>query len=301
MKSALTWLVPVVALVVGVGIGRLDWQDSKEKSDLHDQFSKIAEVDMEEYSRLKDQEQKYQKADEILGKIVQIFLADLGLRVTDAKIHLAKLQATGSGAQIAAEAQAVAAQPMRGAEMSRSQSGSKVASAAAVPSTSEWQKAESRLSSIENDQDADKFLKDARIPDFLAELKTSNGISSLDSVTQAILGKYAGEIAFQDGSGTLWGMSIEADGRIENQKLVGKELIVLSKDGQPFSTTKGSGDIKAFRKFAGGSSAVLMEIADSYYFQLYYQKEQDAFIGNFYQKGDGASYPFKGTVHLTKQ
>lgn len=45
-------------------------------------FQELTAADLEEYYRLKTAEDKYKKADEILGKVMAIFLADLGLHAS---------------------------------------------------------------------------------------------------------------------------------------------------------------------------------------------------------------------------
>jgi hypothetical protein len=53
------------------------------------QIEQIHAVDFEEYMQLKEQKEKYLKADEILGKIFLVFLAEAGLKLTQKEIkHL---------------------------------------------------------------------------------------------------------------------------------------------------------------------------------------------------------------------
>jgi len=48
-------------------------EDAKRK------FEALAQVDYEDYLKLKTDAEKYKKADEILGKIMAVFIADLGI------------------------------------------------------------------------------------------------------------------------------------------------------------------------------------------------------------------------------
>src|SRR6185436_1827882 len=54
---------------------------------LRGKFEKITEQDIDEYIHLKDMKAKYEKADEIFGKILNIFLLDLGLRMSAKQIN----------------------------------------------------------------------------------------------------------------------------------------------------------------------------------------------------------------------
>ncbi|MEQ1875923.1 MAG: hypothetical protein ABL958_04700, partial [Bdellovibrionia bacterium] len=53
---------------------------------LKSKFQSISEKDIDEYIKLKDMKTKYEKADEIFGKILSIFLLDLGMRVSGQKL-----------------------------------------------------------------------------------------------------------------------------------------------------------------------------------------------------------------------
>lgn len=48
------------------------------------EFAQISEAELREYQQLKDEREKVGKANQILAKVMQIFIADLGLRAADA-------------------------------------------------------------------------------------------------------------------------------------------------------------------------------------------------------------------------
>ena len=62
----------------------------KELLKIRGHFSEISSVDIEEYLRLKTMEEKYQKAEEILGKILLIFFADLDIHLTQSQREFAE-------------------------------------------------------------------------------------------------------------------------------------------------------------------------------------------------------------------
>src|SRR5688500_10675646 len=99
-------LIPSVTMVMfGLGIGlaiglsrgqsqnqsQQQFQSAKQVQELADpeklnelkgKFRELSENDIADYIRLKDMRAKYEKADEIFGKILSIFLLDLGLRIS---------------------------------------------------------------------------------------------------------------------------------------------------------------------------------------------------------------------------
>ena len=83
-----TLLIIVVGFLIGFFAG-FRWNDSYY-ANLKQKLTQLTETEMDEYLSLKSQEAKFRKADEILGKAIMIFLADLGLRLSDDKVAFAK-------------------------------------------------------------------------------------------------------------------------------------------------------------------------------------------------------------------
>ncbi|MBY0385209.1 hypothetical protein K2X05_08635, partial [bacterium] len=59
---------------------------------LQKKIQQIHDVDFEEYVQLKEQKEKYLKADEILGKIFLVFLAEAGLKLSQKNIQQLRSQ-----------------------------------------------------------------------------------------------------------------------------------------------------------------------------------------------------------------
>jgi len=74
--------------IVGVAVG-FRWSESRY-SQFKGKLTELTEIDFDEYLRLKNMEEKYRKADEILGKAILLFLADLGLKISEDKVAFAK-------------------------------------------------------------------------------------------------------------------------------------------------------------------------------------------------------------------
>ena len=56
--------------------------DHSEVREAKSKLQNLYDVDVQEYQRLKNLEAKYSKANDILAKMMTIFLADLGLRIS---------------------------------------------------------------------------------------------------------------------------------------------------------------------------------------------------------------------------
>ena len=61
-------------------------QSSAALSDLKEKMAQLVDTDFQDYQRLKSMKAKYESANMILAKIMKIFLADLGLRISQSQI-----------------------------------------------------------------------------------------------------------------------------------------------------------------------------------------------------------------------
>ncbi|TNF00966.1 MAG: hypothetical protein EP326_05525 [Deltaproteobacteria bacterium] len=71
----------------GIHLTNLEYEELKKSSDkakeLEKKVQSLSEINLEEYVSLKDQREKYLKADELFGKVMLLFLADLSLHMSD--------------------------------------------------------------------------------------------------------------------------------------------------------------------------------------------------------------------------
>jgi hypothetical protein len=99
MKRSLIVILPLIGLLIGYLIGQPSQSDNElilnaQEKNLSDQENSLkfdlakkklaifTEKQMNEYHALLDQKEKYKKADDILSKVMLIFLADLGLHLS---------------------------------------------------------------------------------------------------------------------------------------------------------------------------------------------------------------------------
>jgi regulatory protein YycI of two-component signal transduction system YycFG len=59
----------------------------EEQTILKDSIISFTEKEFEQYLKLKDQKKRYQKADELFGKVMLLFLAELGLKIPEPKMR----------------------------------------------------------------------------------------------------------------------------------------------------------------------------------------------------------------------
>ncbi len=191
-------------------------QDNSIKSSIY----QMTKADMEEYSKLKNQKEKYNKANDILQKILKIFLLDLGLRISDSNYDLLK-QSFDEPSSPPVDSTVIA-------KLDSNSSDSEILAAVKknlkeqVGST-DWVNKENKASEVASDEDAKSFLKSVEIKDFFKSLKSLKPINK----TQANVI-----------TGSFWG---KANVYVKNQNVVWDvemDIIDTSQDGQLTADTK---------------------------------------------------------------
>lgn len=255
------------------------YREDAEKYDiLKKKLGLIADGDLENYLQLKDLEAKYKKADEILSKITLIFLADLGIHLSDQASKFAQ-HPEEARAVIPAKPSPI---PSRAPSLKPG-----------LPT--DWRRAERNLRYLKPNE-AEWFLKKTQIADFGSELSKSSTLSARDS---RIEGCFSGSVHLSDGR--VWQMKTEISLQ-DGSPLMGNTAVQLWENGNLFSNSSGSGEVRDIRTFGASSSGIILEASDTRYFQMYPTADQSTLVGNLYIRGaDPQSFAFKGTAFLERQ
>lgn len=271
-----------------------------------DKLAAFSERDLQDYLRLQNLEAKYKKADELLGKMILILVADLGIKMSDEQVQFAKrsvvaAQSGGTKADNLADHQPIQHTALTG---SGQLGGSLVTPMAAAPvppqlSPLQWQKAETKLSGLRDAQDMEAFLKETRISNFGQHLSQSQ---LLRKPEPKITGCFEGEAPLQDGSGKVWHIKTETEFTDDHstgpQKLNGKSTIEIYEGGKPINRSGNNGTLKNFKQFPGSSAALLIQISDILFMQAYPLTDRDMLIGNLYRLSDAEEFTFIASVQL---
>jgi len=255
----------------------------------------LADSDLEDYYRLKTMEEKYLKADELLGKIMVIFLADLGLRVS-------------------ASAQNAAKQPPIAASSSLSPSPSAPERLFPTPTPAtpppkpteahhkHWSSNEASLLELRDERNVPSLLRRLRVSDFESSLKSSRAFSNSNGIISSLNGGFEGSTRVRfGGAAHSWYVHIELAGAMAKGQLTGNLKIRMLENGKVFSNSSSSGNINAFRDFAGDSQALLAQASPTVFFQLYYLKELDQLAANVYRReSEQAGFEHIGSMSLKR-
>ncbi len=265
-------------------------------------FRHLDATDYADYLALKDQEAKYRKADEILGKIWLMVMADLGIRNGGA-------QALGSATSSPTTSDTASPQPSSSVSPSLSATSTSTPLPASTPGTAEtstitWHQNEKKLEEVSSDKEARDFLESVAIKDIAGELRGASWTISEERF-QKLTGTYSGEIVFDDKAKANWLIEWEIQGQIEegNPKGTGNITLTNTKDGKTFSRSTNRGTLKFMGSFTNGQSQSILinSYNDDGYIQLYLAKRMDRLIGNYYLRKGPVDFEKVGTVSLIRK
>lgn len=268
---------------------------SEKLDDLRGKFQALTENDIQEYIRLKDMKAKYEKADEIFGKMLNIFLLDLGLRISSDRLN--ELKAAAEHAQASAPSRK--RQPEAGETLDERALAQRAASPAAptIKIVSDRE-----LARVSSEDEAKKLLENAALADPVDSWRNASPTSKKHF--QMINGSYTGELTFFEDDSKPFDVTIDLiNVTLEGGELKGQMSMLLEKragDSRSHSTTGPNSKIRNFKSGADGS--ILIEtMGGNGMIQLYYFPQLQQFQGNYYGKKGLEPLKREGLVVLTKR
>lgn len=273
-------------------------------SELQEKIQNIHDVDMQEYLQLKDQKAQFLKANEILGKMMTIFLADLGLRVSSQDLKSLKEMPLGSEALASGTCEVPTKDSESAEEVVRSTKESfapteNQSSAPQSKPTNNWKEKEKRIANVTTDTEIESFLKDVVIEDFFSAIKGSGSVRRRD--LSNLNGVFEGVLTY-DSNEQPAEVYMELGGVFRRGQVRGSSKIILSRNGKPFSNSNSNGDINGYKKANANSPAIFVELGGkSGYFQLYFVRSNSVLVGNYYKQQGMDEFVKTGTVTLYKR
>ncbi|MFV8257280.1 hypothetical protein ACNQKP_05730 [Bdellovibrio bacteriovorus] len=304
ISSQILVVVVVVAVaVVSFSLGRSSAPTSTASAVIADQIKSelisLTQKDFEEYQNLKTLEEKYKKADEILGKIVTVFLADLGVKLAFKSTSPTMLDGTCN---------IPAAQTQNPTAMTSNPAPAEANPTAPTPApakpVNEWINHEKTLLEVRDETLALEELKKMEIKDLFSTLKSSSALSTKNS--NGIQGFYAGEITFFDRKThkTDWLITWDVRLRKPNKEDAYALVILAKKDnGEVISRSQtSSGPLQDYMTVPGSAGLIVNIRADKAYIQIYpLNGNTQIWVGNVYEQKNRGEYTMTGQVRLNKQ
>jgi hypothetical protein len=302
--TALKWIV-VFALGVLGGYTLHSWNTPNPSEDprfeqVQEKFKQLSENEFEEYMKIRDMKARYEKADEILGKIMTIFLMDLGLRASDEQ--RVKLQQSTALVTTGSETQPLAAQIESPTTSPTSRPNPSPTPPSQQPLVAPAEKP--KPETVQNETDLKDFFDKAALKDADASWRMGGNLNN--EQLQSVNGVFIGRAEF-DESRTRprepWDIQMTIQGQFRRGgNIRGSWDVKLFKNGKQFSHTESSQGSSLKHIKADKEGAILIEDygGDAIY-QLYYFTNLGYFAGNIYLRQGIGEFRKAGLITLRKQ
>ena len=251
----------------------------------------LTDEQITEYYTLKNDTERLKKADEILAKMMTIFLHDLGLRISR------QMQEDST----AALSRTPEPQNYKAAETAPPPQASPPPEVAKT-NLNTLRKIESTRHDIINESDKANFLEQTKIQNFDDALKSAKSYSNRTGTLVALQGQFLGIATVTIAKKIrAWGVDLFLDGNVNGNNFNGTAHIKISENGKVFSNSRDRGSLRSFKEL-NNSDALLIRASPTVYFQMYLLKGHDSMIGNVYQRNtEDEPYQRIGTVQLNRQ
>ena len=295
--QAKIFIVLLFGLIFGIVLGRQSMKPAASKpsepsaacaelENTQREMRQIGETEYQQYLALKDSPEKMQKANELLGKIMVLFLADIGTRLKAAE------QTLKSPAPYVETPSAPAPTPIESAAKTPPQKPS--------PEAPTWKNAGTAIGAARREDEALEAMKKAEIDNLVQAIKSSTEPSQAQIAS--LNGVFSGEITFGEGR-EPWHMEFRLAAANRGEGVKGRHSLILSKGGKVFSNSSGRGDLDQYAAESAeeGSAIFIKAGGDLGYFQLYPVANLRAIVGIFYEKKGIDEFKPTGQVKLQRR
>ena len=261
-------------------------------NNVKNKVNELRKIDIGDYFRLQSLEKKYKKADEILGKILLIFMADLGIKLNKKEIQLTKNNNTRHENS----------KNIEKIKSSNISSKNDIITSNISSKNENWKKHESNLENIDNEESLSSFLHNTKIKNDITNIFTNTKPISINSINDIkfLFGNYYGILRKIKKNGNERIRSIEM--KIK-QHPVDKDRIKYKVNIEDYGYYKDNPRIGYFfQKIENSNSFILSINQGKFYFKLYWIENLYILAGHAYRKSPHTlDYEYKGTVTLDKQ
>ncbi len=271
---------------------------------LKTKFTELSENEIRSFVNEQDSQIKIQKANELLAKILKIFLVDVGLRLTQLNKDFEK---SNQQTQINSNNNRSYVDNYRPENVPSSQKSctKMVCEEMYGPvrqsnSKLNWKAKELDLKDVKSDKDISDFLKKVKVKSLNPYIVNSRRID-LKSL-ELFEGRFLGEIVFDNDPERPHQAELLLYDLVEGseKKSNGNFEFIIKKNNKKYSHQTGNGEINKIRTFAKGSLGFLLNVSLSSQIQVYTNSDNSILFGNFY-RSKNTNYTPVGKMLLYRQ
>lgn len=227
----------------------------------------MADFSMDDYLKLKSEKEKYEKAEELYGKMMLMFLASIGMKEKSAMEQIVKERENY----------------VKNLEERLLETNKLIAVKEATIANFELEKNKKSQEVEEVEK-----VKDSVVSNVMERFQKSSYMGS-DSrmLLRDLFGEFSGNIFL---NGKTYLMQVKSSLRKDGAKgLFGETNVILyNEEGKEVSNSTGKGDNRAFRSVQNRKNLVIVEISPGEFAELKYVVDSDYFTGQIYDKSGKA-------------
>jgi hypothetical protein len=278
----------ILGLIVGsLSVYLLNSAPVKETADSTKAFSSAAQnlkLELNDYVRLESSDEKLRRAEEILGKVMILFLANIA-------IHFEPETIDYFDAPKSIEVAVKAPLPSNTIEIETPPKEN-------PPTISKLNYIDSELSMDNLPRHFEGklgFLSKSTLKEPFKYFSSAKAINSA-AIYNKVSGLFKGDLYILRGKmkGFVDQVILDIDFQVEPEKLKGTYELSLSRDGVPYSVNRGRGNNRQVKTLDSKNGEILLEASPSSFLQVYPVGDSELF-GNFYDNGK-----FLGIVRLVR-
>ena len=281
----------IFSLVLGIGIGSISTYFAvKPVQKSHTDLNSYKNLDYElaDYIKLKDMRAKYEKADEILGKVMLLFVANLGIKMQPEVVNYFAKD-SHDRTQIKPEKET----------LSTNQDSSEEVRTKALkgPSGNSYGAIDpSELKVPSHIENAAQRLSRKIISSPFSYLKKSKPLHD-ELIIEGLIGRFHGKIYVQksDIKGEIHDVELDLNFFKNGPEYSGDFKSELSKNGIAYSTQRGSGSNKSIRVVDRNKLEIIIQTSPASFMQLFVMNNNKLY-GNFYDNDE-----FIGIIELNRR
>lgn len=266
---------------------------------LKGKFKLLSDNEIENYISERDQDLKTSKADEVLTKLLKLFLIDVGLRLESQANRLEQSKLTTPKNTISNNVTPpVAIAPK--CTYSKKACEDKYGPFKQLVKVVDWKKQEVALSGVRSENRIEPFLEDVKVDNLFDYLK--NSYKPKRNAYFRFRGLFTGDVIFDNPKQSTLKMEFELKDDLVFKKgeYYGTYRIQLFRDGKSVSNSNGDGRLTFLKSYNEKSKGFIIQTG-RLYFHLYFGPSRRFMFGNVYERKNVSSYLKVAKVILNKQ
>ena len=262
-----------------------------------DSIQEVLDKDLTNYQTLTKIEEKNKESERIMSKIFIMLMADIALKISpEQKQYLEKLQSPPLASEpITATSGISDSAPIEPSPANQES----IPIPVPEPQMIINKNLEKKLSYLTDEDQILKLLKNLTLQDFNSQ--TKNQLSPSPQQLESILGKFHGEIIFDNKKIEPWQISIDFDYKKINGKYTGHQSVQIQRANGGHSNENGNGTMQGVTALSKDSNALLISVdQNEHILQLYHLKELNELTGIVYHRNSVNNVSRVGIVILRK-